>query len=56
MYSFFCGILVSATGVTLEPELCFLPGQFKLTLLSKERYGLPLSLSGRGSIINPLSL
>jgi len=41
-------LIISATAITgmPTPDLCFLPGKFRRTLLPKERYGV--SLSGRG--------
>jgi len=40
-------ILVTAISGRLTPEICFLPGQLRWSLLPKERYGD--LLSGRGS-------
>jgi len=40
-------ILVTAIGGRPKPELCFLPGRLRWTLLPKEHYGN--SLSGYGS-------
>ena len=43
----FFKILVTAIGGRPKPELCFLPGRLRWTVLPKERYGN--SLSGCGS-------
>jgi len=40
-------ILATAISGMATPEMCFLPGQLRWTLLPKKRYGN--SLSGRGS-------
>ena len=44
-------IFVTAIGGRLKPEVCFLPGRLRWTLLPKERYGN--SLSGCGSTTQP---
>jgi len=35
----FCIILATAISDMPTPEICFLPGQFRLTILPKEHYG-----------------
>jgi len=44
-------ILATAVGGRPKPELCFLPGRLRLTLLPKEGYGN--SLIGCGSNTQP---
>jgi len=44
-------ILVMSSGGRPKPELCFLPGWLRWTLVPKERYGN--SLSGHGSNTQP---
>jgi len=40
-----------------QPEICFLPGRLRWTLLPKERYGNSLSgLGDRGSKTHPFNL
>jgi len=51
--SLFLFILVTVIGGRPKPELCFLPGRLRWTLLPKVRYGD--SLSGRGSNTQPSS-
>ena len=43
---FFLLILVTAIGGRPEPDLCFLPGRWRWTLLPEERYGNSLSVCG----------
>jgi len=45
-WSLFFTILVTAIGGRPKPELCFLPGRLRLTLLPKERYSNSLSVCG----------
>jgi len=49
--SFWSVFLVTAIGGRPKPEMCFLPGRLRWTLLPKERYGN--SLSGCGSNDQP---
>jgi len=49
--NFFLTILATAISRMPMPEICFLPGQFRQTMLPKERHDD--SLSGRGSNVQP---
>jgi len=46
--------LATAISGMLMPEICFLPGQVRRTILSKEHHSD--SLSGRGSKAQPSDL
>jgi len=50
-HRFFLLILMTASGGRPKPELCFLPGWLRWTLLPKEHYGN--SLSGCGLNTQP---